>query len=82
MLRIPKVGFLMLGAAALFFGGLQPAAAKCQLIRATNSASSKALAAKAAHQNAIDNAYALKRQYGWAREAGPVLEVRASCRHG
>jgi hypothetical protein len=39
--------------------------AKCQLIRATNSASSKALAAKAAHQNAIDNAYALKRQYGW-----------------
>ena len=65
MFRIPKLGFLMLGAAALFFGGLQPAAAKCQLIRATNSASSKALAAKAAHQNAIDNAYALKRQYGW-----------------
>ena len=65
MLRIPKLGFLMLGAAALFFGGLQPAAAKCQLIKATNSASSKALAAKAAHQNAIDNAYALKRQYGW-----------------
>ena len=66
MLRLSKSGLVLLGAAALFLaGGVAPAAAKCQLIKATNSASSKILAAKAAHQNAIDNAMALKRQYGW-----------------
>ena len=65
MLRSSKIGFVLLGAVALFLAGLQPAAARCQLIKATNSASSKMLAAKAAHQNAIDNAMALKRQYGW-----------------
>lgn len=65
MLRISKFGYVLLGSAALFIGGLQPAMAKCQLITATNSASSKTLAARAAHQNAIDNANALKRQYGW-----------------
>lgn len=65
MLRISKFGYVLLGSAALFIGGLQPVMAKCQLIRATNSASSKMLAARAAHQNAIDNANALKRQYGW-----------------
>jgi hypothetical protein len=65
MLRSSKIGFVLLGALALFLAGLQPAAARCQLIKATNSASSKMLAAKAAHQNAIDNAMALKRQYGW-----------------
>jgi hypothetical protein len=66
MLRLSKSGFVVFGAAALFLaGGVAPAAAKCQLIKATNSAASKALAAKAAQQNAIDNAMALKRQYGW-----------------
>lgn len=63
MLRISKL--VLLGSAALIIGGLQPAAAGCKLIRATNSASSKMLAARAAQQNAIANAHALKRQYGW-----------------
>jgi hypothetical protein len=63
MLRVSKMGFI--GGAALFLCGLQPAAANCQLIVATNSAASKASAARAAHQNAIDSANQLKRQFGW-----------------
>jgi len=59
------MGFVLLGAAALFLCGLQPAVARCQLIVATNSAASKALAARAAHQNAIDSGNQLKRQFGW-----------------
>lgn len=39
--------------------------AKCQLIVATNSAASKALAARAAHQNAIDTAQQVAQQHGW-----------------
>jgi hypothetical protein len=39
--------------------------AKCQLIVATNSAASKALAARAAHQNAIDTAHQVAQQHGW-----------------
>jgi hypothetical protein len=65
MLRVSKMGFGLLGATVLFLYGLQPAAAKCQLIIATNSAASKTLAARAAHQNAIDSANQLKRQFGW-----------------
>jgi hypothetical protein len=38
---------------------------KCQLLVATNSAASKALAARAAHQNAIDTAHQIARQHGW-----------------
>jgi hypothetical protein len=66
MLRISKTA--LLGAAALFLGVLcavQPASAGCQLIRATNSAESKAEAAKAAYQNAIETANDIKRQKGW-----------------
>ena len=59
------MGFVLLGGAALFLCGLQPAAANWQLIVATNSAASKASAARAAHQNAIDSANQLKRQFGW-----------------
>jgi hypothetical protein len=65
MLRFSKLGYGLLGAAALFLFGRQPAAARCQLIVATNSAGSKLLAAKAAHQNAIDSANQLRSQYGW-----------------
>jgi hypothetical protein len=38
---------------------------KCQLIIATNSAASKSLAARAAHENAIDRANQFRRQLGW-----------------
>ena len=50
----------------LFLGGLQPADAGCQLIKATNSAGSKAAAARAAYQNAINTANQVKRQKGWS----------------
>ena len=66
MLRISKAGFALLGAAALLFCGLDPALAKCQLIRATNSADSKAAAAQAAYNTAITTANDLKRQFGWS----------------
>lgn len=65
MLRASRIGLAWLGAAALCLLALQPAFAKCQLIVATNSAASKAAAANAAHQNAIDSANQLKRQLGW-----------------
>jgi hypothetical protein len=64
MLRISKTGCALLGAMLLLGFGAQSASARCQLIVATNSASSK-MAARAAQQNAIDNANQLKRQYRW-----------------
>jgi hypothetical protein len=65
MLRVSKTGFALLGAAALLLVGLRPAVAGCELIVATNSAESKASAARAAYQNAIDTANQLKAQRGW-----------------
>jgi hypothetical protein len=66
MLRVSKAGFALLGGAALLVCGLQPASARCELIVATNSAESKASAARAAHQNAIDTANQLKAKFGWS----------------
>lgn len=65
MRRISRMGFVVLGAAWLALCGIEPAAAKCQQIAATNSAASKAAAARAAHQNAINTANELKRRNGW-----------------
>jgi hypothetical protein len=66
MLRFFKASLPVLGFAALLLGGLQPANAGCQLIKATNSAESKASAARAAYANAIDTANQVKRQRGWS----------------
>jgi hypothetical protein len=66
MLRVLKAGLAVLGFAVLFLGGLQTASAGCQLIKATNSAESKASAARAAYANAIDTANQVKRQRGWS----------------
>lgn len=66
MFRVLKVSLMLLGFSAVFFEGLQPAQAGCQLVRATNSAGSKAEAARAANQNAIDTANQIKRQHGWS----------------
>jgi hypothetical protein len=65
MLRVSKAGLALLGAAALFLGGLEPASAGCQVIKATNSADSKANAARAAYANAINTANQIKAQRGW-----------------
>lgn len=67
MLRISKVGVTVFGAAAIFLATLQPAAAvRCELISATNSAKSKAAAARAAQQNARDTAEQIRRKRGWS----------------
>ncbi len=66
MLRVFKAGLALLGFAVLFLGGLEPASAACQLIKATNSAESKASAARAAYANAIETANQVKRQRGWS----------------
>jgi hypothetical protein len=66
MLRMWRSGLALLGGAALLVCGLQPASAGCQLIRATNSAASKALAAVAAQQNAIATANEIKAAHGWS----------------
>lgn len=65
MLRVSKLGLALLGFGALFLAGMQPAAAGCQLIKATNSAESKAAAARAAYANAIQTAEQVRRQRGW-----------------
>ncbi len=65
MLRVLKASFVLLGFAVFFLGGLQPADAGCQLIKATNSAGSKASAARAAYKNAVTTANQVKRQRGW-----------------
>ena len=59
-------GCLLLGFSVLFLGGLQPAEAGCEVIRATNSAGSKASAARAAYQNALQTAQQVKRRRGWS----------------
>jgi hypothetical protein len=66
MLGVFKTSLAVLAFAALFLGGLQSASAACQLIRATNSAESKAAAARAAYANAIQTANQVRAQRGWS----------------
>ncbi len=66
MRRALKSGFVLLGFSMLWLGGFQPAEAGCELVKATNSAESKASAARAAYQNAIDTANQVKRRRGWS----------------
>jgi len=66
MLRVLKAGFVLSCFSILLLGGLQPAEAGCELVKATNSASSKAAAARAAYQNAIETANQVKRRRGWS----------------
>ena len=65
MLRVLKAGISVLGFSVLFIGGVQTAYAGCELVKATNSANSKAAAARAAYANAIDTANQIKRRRGW-----------------
>lgn len=67
MLRISKIGLTLLGGAGILLGAFQPAAAvRCELIVATNSAPSKAAAARAAQQNTRDTAQQVRRKHGWS----------------
>jgi hypothetical protein len=55
----------MLGVAAFALGGIQPAEAACQLIKATHSAGSKAEAAKLSQALVLKSAGDLKRAKRW-----------------
>jgi hypothetical protein len=55
----------MLGVAAFALGGIQPAEAACQLIKATHSAGSKAEAAKLSQALVLKSATDLKRAKRW-----------------
>ena len=66
MLRFWKAGFVLLGFAVLLLGGVQRANAGCELVKATNSAESKAAAAKAAYATAVQTANQIKRRRGWS----------------
>lgn len=65
MLRAWKAGWALLGFSVLFFGGAQTAEAGCEIVRATNSANSKAAAARAAYANAVQTAEQIRRRRGW-----------------
>ncbi|ODR98119.1 hypothetical protein AUC68_11570 [Methyloceanibacter methanicus] len=66
MLRVWKAGFAILGFSVLLFGAVQTADAGCEIVRATNSAESKAAAAKAAYANALQTAEQIRRRRGWS----------------
>ncbi|MBM3544492.1 MAG: hypothetical protein FJX44_08325 [Alphaproteobacteria bacterium] len=67
MLRIAKIGLVLLGVVVVYLIGAQPAdAVRCEGIVATNSAKSKADAARAAQQNARDTAEQIRRKRGWS----------------
>ena len=65
MLQVLRVSVAMLGVAAFALGGIQPAEAACQLIKATHSAGSKAEAAKLSQDLVLKSAADLKRAKRW-----------------
>ena len=65
MLQVLRVSVAMLGVAAFALGGIQPAEAACQLIKATHSAGSKAEAAKLSQALVLKSAGDLKRAKRW-----------------
>lgn len=65
MLQVLRVSVAMLGVAAFALGGIQPAEAACQLIKATHSAGSKAEAAKLSQALVLKSATDLKRAKRW-----------------
>jgi len=66
MTQLLKMGAAALGVAACVFIGIQPAAAACQLVKATASSTSKAQAARASQALALQRSHDLKRAKGWS----------------
>jgi hypothetical protein len=66
MTQILKMGAAALAVAGCVFVGVQPAAAACQLVKATASSTSKAQAAKDSQALALQSAYEVKRAKGWS----------------
>jgi len=65
MLQVLRVGVAVLGFAAFAGTTVGPAQAACQLIKATNSAGSKAAAARASQQTVLETAGQLRRSKRW-----------------
>jgi hypothetical protein len=65
MLQIVKLSVTLLGVAGFVLCGVEPAAAACQLVKATHSADSKAAAAKTSQALAVQSAKEVKRARGW-----------------
>ena len=66
MFQVLRVGVTALGVIAFAAGTAGPAQAACQLIKATNSAASKAEAARASRQTVLETAAQLKRSKRWS----------------
>ena len=66
MSQLLKMGAAALAVAACVFIGIQPAAAACQLVKATASSTSKAQAARASQALALQRSHDLKRAKGWS----------------
>ena len=65
MLRVLKAVVVVLGFSLLVLGGAQTANAGCELVKATNSAESKAAAARAAYANALQTAEQIRQRRRW-----------------
>lgn len=65
MLRVWKAGIIIAIFAIVLLDQVETANAGCELVKATNSAESKAAAAKAAYANAVQTAEQVKRRRGW-----------------
>jgi hypothetical protein len=66
MIRGLKMGAAAIGVAAVAFCASEPAAAACQLIKATHSAGSKLEAAKASQALVLQQAAELRRAKRWS----------------
>jgi hypothetical protein len=66
MLQAWKISVAALGCAAFAVGAVEPAQAACQLLKATHSAGSKTVAAKASQALVLQSAAALRRAKRWS----------------
>lgn len=66
MLRFWKVSLVLFGFVIALLNQIETAQAGCEIVKATNSAESKAAAAKAAYANAIQTANEVKRRRRWS----------------
>lgn len=66
MVKVLRLGVLLLGVAGSSVVVTQPARAGCQLVKATHSAASKAEAVRSSQALAIQSAQQVKRSRGWS----------------
>ena len=77
MLRVLRMGIVMLGVALAIVCAIRPAEASCQLIKATASAGSKADAARSSQALTLQSASDLKRSKRWRYVTLYAYKVKA-----